>query len=58
MLQHGYNAEDLILFSIISISNDMKSYLSSSTNYRDILLFNAIGKVFDYTILIISNTCS
>ena len=35
----------------------MKTYLSSSTNYRGISLFNAIGKVFDYAILLISNTC-
>ena len=57
MLQHGYNAKDLILSSIISIPKDMKTYLSSSTNYRGISLFNAIGKVFDYAILLISNTC-
>ena len=57
MLQHGYNAKDLILSSIISIPNDMKTSLSSSTNYRGISLFNAIGKVFDYAILLISNTC-
>ena len=29
----------------------MKTSLSSSTNYRGISLFNAIGKVFDYAIL-------
>ena len=57
MLQHGYNANDLILSSIISTPKDMKSSLSSSTNYRGISLFNAIGKVFDYAILLISNTC-
>ena len=34
MLQHGYNVKDLFLSSIISISKDMKTYLSSSTNYR------------------------
>ena len=36
MLQHGYNANDLILSSIISIPKDMKYFLSSSTNYRGI----------------------
>ena len=35
----------------------MKYYLSCSTNYMGISLFNAIGKVFDYAILLISNTC-
>ena len=54
MLQHGYNAKNLILSSIISIPKDMKS---SSPNYRGISLFNAIGKIFDYVILLISNTC-
>ena len=43
MLQHGYNAKDLILSSIISIPKDMKTSLSSSTNYRGISLFNTIG---------------
>ena len=57
MLQHGYNAKDLILSSIITIPKDMKTSLSSSTNYRGISLFDAIGKVFDYEILLISNTC-
>ena len=57
MLQHGYNANDLILSSIISIPKDMKTSLSSSTNYRGISLFNDIGKVFDYAILLIYNTC-
>ena len=57
MLQHRYNAKDLILSFITSILKDMKSSLSSSTNYRCISLFNAIGKVFDYVILLISNTC-
>ena len=47
MHQHGYNAKDLILSSIISIPKDMKTSLSSSTNYRGISLFNAIGKVFE-----------
>ena len=57
MLQHGYNGKDSILSTIISIPKDMKSSLSSSTNYGGISLFNAIGKVFDYAILLISNTC-
>ena len=35
----------------------MKSSLSSSTNYRSISLLNPIGKVFDYAIILISNTC-
>ena len=58
MLQHGYNAKDLILSSIISIPKDMKSSLSSRRNYRGISIFNVTGKVFDYTIiLMISNKC-
>ena len=57
MLQHGYNANYLILPSIISIPMDMQFSLSSSMNYRGISLFNAIGNLFDYSILLISNTC-
>ena len=53
ILQHGYNPKDLILSSIISIPNDMKSFLSSNTNDRGISLFNALGNVFDYAILLI-----
>ena len=34
----------------------MNSSLSSSTNYKGISLFNVIGKVFDYSILLIYNT--
>ena len=35
----------------------MKYSLSSSTNYRGISLFNAIGKVFAYAVLLIYNKC-
>ena len=36
MLIHGYNANDLVLSSIISIPKDIRSSLSSSDNYRGI----------------------
>ena len=55
MLQHGYNAKDIILPSIIFIPNDIESSLSSRTNYGGISLFNAVEKVFDYAILMVSN---
>ena len=57
LFQHGYNAKDLMLSFIISISKNMKSSLSSSTNNNVISLFNFIRKVFDYARLLISNKC-
>ena len=51
MLIHGYNANDLVLSSIISIPKDMRSSLSIRANYRGISLFNGICKLFDYVIM-------
>ena len=51
MLIHGYNANDLVLTSIISIPKDIRSSLNSSDNYRGISLFNGICKLFDYVIM-------
>ena len=51
MLIHVYNANDLVLLSIISIPKDIRSSLSSSDNYRGISLFNGICKLFDYVIM-------
>ena len=48
---------DIIVSSLISIPKDMKFSLSRSTNYRDISLFNVMGKYFDYAILSIYNKC-
>ena len=55
MLIHGYNANDLVLSSIISIPKDIRSSLSSSDNYRGISLFNGICTLFDY---VIRHTCN
>ena len=38
MITHGYNARDLRISSILSIPKDMKSSLTSSDNYRGILI--------------------
>ena len=51
MIRHGYNPRKLLLSSIISIPKDMKSSLRDSNNYRCILLFNAICKVYDQAII-------
>ena len=51
MLIHGYNANNLVLSSIISIPKDIRSSLCSSDNYRAISLFNGICKLFDYVIM-------
>ena len=55
MLTHGYNANDLVLPSIISIPNNIRSSLSSSDNYRGIYLFNGICKLSDHVIM---HTCN
>ena len=55
VLIHGYNANDLVLSSIISIPKDIRSSLSSSDNYRGIYLFNRICRLFDYVIM---HTCN
>ena len=55
MLIHGYNANDLVLSSIISIPKDIRSSLSSNDNYRGISLINGICKLFDYVIM---HTCN
>ena len=55
MLIHGYHANDLVLFSIISITVYICYSLSSGDNYRGISLFNAIYKLFDFVIM---HTCN
>ena len=51
MIRDGYNPRELLLSSIISIPKDMKTSLRDSNNYRGILLFNAICKVYDHAII-------
>ena len=48
MLIYGYNANDIIFSSIISIPRDIRNSLSGSDIYRGISLFNTICKVYDY----------
>ena len=50
--EYGYNTNDLVLSSIISIQK-VRSSLSSSDNYRGISLFNGICKLFDYVIMLL-----
>ena len=51
MIRHGYNPRELLLSLIISLPKDMTSSLRDSNNYRGILLFNAICKVYDHAII-------
>jgi len=51
MIIHGFNPDDLLHSSIISIPKDVKGNLSNSNNYRGISLFNSICKLFDIVIL-------
>ena len=55
MITHDYNARDLHISSIVSIPKYMKSFLTSSDNYRGISLLNSICKVFENTILDLYN---
>ena len=45
LILRSYNANGLVLSSIISIPKDIRSSLSSSDNYRGISLFNGICKI-------------
>ena len=51
MLTHGFNPEDLLLSTIISIPNDNRGSLNSSDNYRGISLSNSICKLYDYVFI-------
>ena len=48
MLIHGFNPEDLLLSTIISISKDNRDLMNSSDNYRGISLSNSICKLYNY----------
>ena len=45
MLTHGFNQEDILLSTIISIPKDNQG---SSDNYRGISLSNSICKLYEY----------
>ena len=53
MLVHGYTPDDLLKSSIISIPKDGTASQTTSDNYREISLFNAICKLFDNVILVL-----
>ena len=51
MLTHGFNPEDLLLSTIISIPKDNRGSMNSSDNYRGIFLSNSICKLYDYVFI-------
>ena len=51
MLTHGFNPEDLLLSTIISIPKDNRGSMKSNDNYRDIFLSNSICKLYDYVFI-------
>ena len=55
MLIHGYNPEDLLLSTIISIPKDCRGSMNASDNYRGISLTNSICKLFDYIFIELNN---
>ena len=48
MLTHGFNPEDLLLSTIISIPKYNRGSMNSSDNYRGISFSNSICKLYDY----------
>ena len=50
MLTHGFNHDDLLRSTIISIPKDSRGSLCLSDNYWGISLSNSICKLFDYVI--------
>ena len=51
MLTYGFNPEDLLLSTIISIPKDNRGSMNSSNNYRGISLSNSICKLYDYVFI-------
>ena len=51
MLTHGFNPDDLLRSTIISIPTDNRGSLCPSDNYRGISLSNSICKLFDYVFI-------
>ena len=51
MMVHGYNANDLLSSTVISIPKNTRGDLSQSDNYRGISLCNCICKLFDVILM-------
>ena len=51
MLTHGFNPDDLLQSTIISIPKDSKGSMCSSDNYRGISLSNSICTLFEYVFI-------
>ena len=51
MLTHGFNPDDLLLSTIISIPKDDRASMNSSQNDRGISLSNSICKLHDYVFI-------
>ena len=51
MMVHGYNANDLLTSTVISIPKNTRGDMSQSDNYRGISMFNCICKLFDVIVM-------
>ena len=51
MVVHGYNANDLLSSTVISIPKSTRGGMSQSDNYRGISLCNCICKLFDVILM-------
>ena len=55
MLTHGFNPEDLLLSTIISIPKNNRGSINTSDNYSGISLSNSICKLYDYVFIDLNN---
>ena len=51
MLPHGFNQEDILISTIISIPKDNRGSINSSDNYRGFSLSSSICKLYDYVFI-------
>ena len=51
ILTHGFNQEDLLLPTIISIPKDNRGSMIYNDKYRGISLSNSICKLYDYVFI-------
>ena len=51
MLKHGHSPKQFFISTIISIPENKRKSLTTSTNYRGIALSSILGKIFAWIIL-------
>ncbi len=51
MTVHGYNAEDLLIGTMVTLPNDHKANVCDSNNYRGICLCSCINKLLEWCMI-------